>query len=466
MRRDRMQAPSLTALSPLDGRYAAAVAPLREYFSEAALIRERIRVEALWFLELTGSAALLPAPLPPAVTARAGELARDPGEHAATAVKLIEQRINHDVKAVEYFVRDALGAAGADQGALELVHFGCTSEDINNLSYARLLRDARGAVLLPEVASLRTALRELATTHAELPMLARTHGQSASPTTFGKEMANVGARLTRAQQRLEGVAILAKWNGAVGNFNAHHGARPDLDWIERSRSFIESQQLVWNAYSTQIEPHDWIAEFCDACAALNVILVDLCRDLWGYISLGYLRQRSDPAEVGSSTMPHKINPIDFENAEGNFGMANAMLRFFADKLPVSRWQRDLTDSTVLRNLGVALGHSLLGWKSLQRGLAKLIPDAQRMAQDLEASPEVLAEAIQSVLRAAGVPGGYERLKQFTRGQRADAAQLAAFIAALPLAESERARLTALRPADYVGLAAQLARRFAAEDQIR
>jgi adenylosuccinate lyase len=462
-----MEASALTALSPVDGRYAAAVAPLRDYFSEAALIRERIRVEALWFLQLSAPPApLLRAPLPEAVQASAAQLAHEPGAEAPVAVKDIERRINHDVKAVEYFVRDTLAAAGASAAALELVHFGCTSEDINNLSYARLLRGARTAVLLPELRLIGSALRTLAHAHADLPMLARTHGQSASPTTFGKEMANVGARLARAQRRLETVEILAKWNGAVGNFNAHHSARPDLDWLRLSRTFIESQQLAWNPYSTQIEPHDWIAEYCDACAAINVILIDLCRDLWGYISIGYLRQRAVAGEVGSSTMPHKINPIDFENAEGNFGMANAMLRFFSEKLPVSRWQRDLTDSTVLRNFGVALGHSLIGWKALQRGLGKLTPDPTRMAQDLEGAYEVLAEAIQSVLRAAGVADGYELLKDFTRGQRIDAAGLAAFVATLPLAQSERQRLAALRPQDYVGLAAQLARRFAADDEIR
>jgi adenylosuccinate lyase len=454
---------ALSALSPVDGRYAAAAAPLREYLSEAALIRERIRVEALWFEWLTSAPApLLREPLPAAVRASAAALALDPGPGAAAAVKAIEQRINHDVKAVEYFVRDVLAAAGASPATLELVHFGCTSEDLNNLSYARLLRGARSAVLLPAVRSIGAALRALAEAHAELPMLARTHGQSASPTTFGKEMANVGARLQRAMQRLDAVPILAKWNGAVGNFNAHHGARPDLDWLALSQSFIESQQLVWNAYSTQIEPHDWIGEYCDACAALNVILIDLSRDLWGYISLGYLRQATVAGEVGSSTMPHKINPIDFENAEGNFGMANAMLRFFADKLPISRWQRDLTDSTVLRNLGVALGHSLIGWQALQRGLGRLSPDAARMAADLENAYEILGEAIQSVLRAAGVPNGYELLKDYTRGQRIDAAAMSAFIATLPLSALERARLQALRPADYVGLAAQLARRFAGE----
>jgi len=458
-----MDPSALTALSPVDGRYAAAAEPLRAYFSEAALIRERIRVEALWFRQLSApSLRLLGGDLPAAVQQRIAALADDPGAGAAAAVKAIDQRINHDVKAVEYFVRDQLAAAGAGSAALELVHFGCTSEDINNLSYARLLRDARATVLLPELDSMVALLRALARTHAELPMLARTHGQSASPTTFGKEMANVGARLARARRRLQAVQILAKWNGAVGNYNAHYSARPDIDWIALSGEFIASQQLGWNAYTTQIEPHDWIGEYCDACAAINVILIDLCRDLWGYISLGYLRQRALPGEVGSSTMPHKVNPIDFENAEGNFGMANAMLRFFADKLPVSRWQRDLTDSTVLRNLGVALAHGLVGCKSLQRGLAKINPDAARMAQDLNAAYETLAEAIQSVLRAAGVADAYELLKGFSRGQSIDAAALRHFVGTLPLPEAERGRLQALTPAHYLGLAAVLARRFADE----
>ena len=456
-----MEPSVLTALSPVDGRYALAAAPLRDYFSEAALIRERIRVEALWFEQLAApKLRLLAADLPAAVLERTAALARDPGPGAPGTVKAIEQRINHDVKAVEYFVRDELAGAGAGAAALELVHFGCTSEDINNLSYARLLKDARTKVLLPEIDAMVALLRALARAHADLPMLARTHGQSASPTTFGKEMANVGARLRRARRRLAAVDILAKWNGAVGNYNAHHSARPELDWIGLSREFIVSQQLSWNPYSTQIEPHDWIAEYCDACAAVNVILIDLCRDLWGYISLGYLRQRPVPGEVGSSTMPHKVNPIDFENAEGNFGMANAMLRFFADKLPISRWQRDLTDSTVLRNLGVALAHGLVGWKALQRGVAKVSPDPARMAQDLSEAYETLAEAIQSVLRVAGVANGYELLKEFTRGQRIDAAALRAFVATLPLPEAERRRLAALAPPQYLGLAASLARRFA------
>jgi adenylosuccinate lyase len=455
----------LLALSPLDGRYAATAAPLRAFFSEAALIRERIRIEALWFSMLTAPERGMHTGIAPAVRARALELARDPGEHAAAQVKAIEQRINHDVKAVEYFVRTALGAAGADAAALELVHFGCTSEDINNLSYARLLQTARNGVLLPEIDALIGRLRALAAAHAEQPMLARTHGQPASPTTFGKEMANVGARLARTRQRFARVEILGKWNGAVGNYNAHQFARPDIDWIALSREFVLSQQLAWNPYSTQIEPHDWLAEYCDACAAIDTVLIDLCRDLWGYVSLGYLRQRASEGEVGSSTMPHKVNPIDFENAEGNLGLANALLRFFADKLPLSRWQRDLTDSTVLRNAGVALAHALIGWKSLQRGLDKLSPDRARMQQELEGSHEILAEAVQSALRAAGVAGGYELLKQFTRGQQIDAARLQTFIAQLPLPEAQRARLAALRPSDYIGLAAQLAHRFSADSKL-
>jgi adenylosuccinate lyase len=456
---------ALNALSPIDGRYAPTSEPLRPYFSEAALIRERIRVEALWFRCLSDPGlALLRAPLPPAVDAVLTSLAEDPGAQAAAEVKGIEKRINHDVKAVEYFVREALARAGADSGMLELVHFGCTSEDINNLSYARLLQGARERVLLPELTVLLQALTGMARQYADLPMLSRTHGQPASPTTFGKEVANVGARLRRARRRLQRVEILAKWNGAVGNYNAHHSARADIDWIGVSESFIRGQQLQWNAYSTQIEPHDWIGEFCDALAAINSILIDWCRDAWGYISLGYLRQRAVAGEVGSSTMPHKVNPIDFENAEGNFGLANAMLRFFADKLPISRWQRDLTDSTVLRNLGVALAHSLIGWKALQRGLARISADEQRMSEDLEQAYETLSEAIQSVLRVAGVPEGYERLKHLTRGQKVDAESLRKFVAALPLPDAERQRLAALKPSQYIGLAAGLARRFAAEQE--
>jgi adenylosuccinate lyase len=450
--------PRLSALSPVDGRYRAAVEPLARLLSESGLIRERVRVEALWVLHLEAAMPKLPAmPLSEAVAARLRALAADPGEACASAVKAIEGRINHDVKAVEYFVRDELQLAGANPAQLELVHFGCTSEDINNLSYARLLLQARAEVLLPAVDQLLREIDELALANAEVPMLSRTHGQTASPTTLGKEFRNVAARLVRARARFAQVAILGKWNGAVGNFNAHAFTLPEADWPAISAAFIERNGLAANPHTTQIEPHDWIGEYCDALAALNVILVDFCRDTWGYVSLGYLRQRPVAGEVGSSTMPHKINPIDFENAEGNLGLANALLRFLAEKLPVSRWQRDLTDSTVLRNLGVALGHCLIAWRSTSRGLGKVAPDAGRMARDLDDAWEVLGEAVQTVLRAAGVPNGYERLKDFSRGKALERALLADFIGTLPLDESQRARLLALTPAGYTGLAARLAR---------
>jgi adenylosuccinate lyase len=310
--------------------------------------------------------------------------------------------------------------------------------------------------MLGELLPLIATLRELALRHAALPMLARTHGQTASPTTLGKEFANVVARLERGRARWENVAILGKWNGAVGNFNAHCSAVPAVDWLAESRRFVESLGLTWNPHTTQIEPHDWIAEYCDALAGIDIVLIDLARDIWGYVSLGYLRQRPVAGEVGSSTMPHKINPIDFENGEGNLGVAVALLRHFADKLPVSRWQRDLTDSTVLRNLGVALGHSLVAWSSIQRGLGKIEPDATRLAADLDGAWEVLGEAVQTVLRAAGVPNGYEKLKDYTRGHAIDGDRYRAFVATLPLPQAERTRLAALRPADYVGLAASLA----------
>jgi adenylosuccinate lyase len=446
----------LLAISPIDGRYAASAEPLRALFAEAGLIHERIRVEALWLLELAQSVPQLAgAAFSAPVRACAEALARDPGPAAAAAVKAIEARINHDVKAVEYYVRQELAAAGASPATLELVHFGCTSEDLNNLAYARLLRRARAQVLLPELGLVVGALRAFALQHARLPMLARTHGQSASPTTLGKEYANVVVRLQRALARLQAVRIFGKWNGAVGNFNALGYAVPSVDWRALSARFVAAQALEYNAFTTQIEPHDWIGEYADACAAVNVVLIDLCRDTWGYISLGYLRQRAQAAEVGSSTMPHKVNPIDFENAEGNLGVANALLRHFAEKLPVSRWQRDLSDSTVLRNVGVALAHSFIAWRAVQKGLARLAPDAERMALELGQSWEVLGEAIQTVLRAQGVPNGYELLKEFTRGQQIDAAALHKFVATLPLAETERARLAALRPADYIGLAAEL-----------
>ena len=452
-----MSSTSLDALSPVDGRYRAATEPLRGVLSEGGLIRERIRVEALWVTHLaTAAPRFAGSTLPAAVRSRAAELAKNPPEGAAAAVKAIESKINHDVKAVEYYVRGELSAAGASEATLELVHFGCTSEDINNVSYARMLASARD-VLMGNVEKLIASLTALAHKYADLAMLARTHGQPATPTTLGKEVANFVARIRRAQKRWAHVAILGKWNGAVGNFNAHVAAAPDLDWPAINRAFVESLGLEHNDYTTQIEPHDWIAEYCDAMAALDTVLIDLCRDFWGYISLGYFRQRPNANEVGSSTMPHKVNPIDFENAEGNLGVANALLRHFADKLPISRWQRDLTDSTVLRNLGVALGHALIGWRSLERGLTKIEASPATLSADIDDAWEVLGEAVQTVLRAAGVPNGYERLKDLTRGQAIDARSLGLFIDTLPISADEKARLKRLSPKDYTGLAAKLAR---------
>ena len=448
---------ALSALSPVDGRYRKGADSLRGVLSESGLIRERVRIEAAWLLSLADSVPqLLGQPLPEPVRQLAASLALEPGDDAPAAVKAIESRINHDVKAVEYFVRDKLVASGASPAVLELVHFGCTSEDINNLAYARMLRAAR-TVLSGELGKLVDKLRGFAHEHAALPMLSRTHGQTASPTTLGKEFANVVARLRRARARFDKVEILAKFNGAVGNFNAHVAALPKVDWPAVSRKFIESQGLVWNEYSTQIEPHDWVGEYCDALAGINTILVDFARDTWGYISLGYLRQRAVAGEVGSSTMPHKVNPIDFENAEGNLGIANALLHHFAAKLPISRWQRDLTDSTVLRNVGVGLAHSLIAWNALQRGLGKIAANPEAIAADLDHAYEVLGEALQTALRAAGVPNGYELLKDFTRGSDVNAAGLASFIDKLPLPAPERARLKALAPQQYLGLAAEMAR---------
>jgi adenylosuccinate lyase len=452
-----MDSAALLALSPVDGRYRKGADPLRAVLSESGLIRERVRIEAAWLLSLAESVPqLLAQPLADPVRQVAASLALEPGEDAPAAVKAIESRINHDVKAVEYFVRDKLGQGGATPAQLELVHFGCTSEDINNLAYARMLRSARG-VLSGELEKVIDKLRQFAHEHAALAMLSRTHGQTASPTTLGKEFANVVARLRRARARLDKVEILAKWNGAVGNYNAHVAAVPGVDWPAVSRKFIESQGLAWNEFSTQIEPHDWIGEYCDALAGINTIIIDFARDTWGYISLGYLRQRAVAGEVGSSTMPHKVNPIDFENAEGNLGVANALLHHFAAKLPISRWQRDLTDSTVLRNVGVALAHSLIAWNSLQRGLGKIAADPKTIAQDIERAHEVLGEALQTALRAAGVANGYELLKDFTRGTQVDPAGLAAFIDKLPLPAPERARLKALAPQQYLGLATEMAR---------
>jgi adenylosuccinate lyase len=447
----------LDALSPLDGRYAAQTRPLAALFSEGALIRYRIRVEALWMKHLASMPAIRElAGLPGPVLAELDRLAAAGVSEAAARVKEIESRTNHDVKAVEYFLRERLAGAGADPCQLEFIHFGCTSEDINNLSYALMLVEARDQVVLPLMREVAGRLREIVRTTASLPMLSRTHGQPASPTTLGKEMANFVVRLERAAEGFARVAALGKMNGAVGNYNAHLAAYPEADWVAIGATFVESLGLGNNAYTIQVEPHDWVAEYCHALERYDTVVIDLCRDLWGYISLGYFRQRAVPGEVGSSTMPHKVNPIDFENAEGNAGLANALLGFFAAKLPISRWQRDLTDSTVLRNLGVALGHAVLALQSLQKGLGKLEADPSRLAADLDANWEVLAEAIQTVMRRHGVPDAYDRLKEFTRGRKVGPAALREFVATLPLPADEAARLAALTPAAYIGLAADLA----------
>ncbi|MCE5233438.1 MAG: adenylosuccinate lyase [Mizugakiibacter sp.] len=448
---------ALTALSPLDGRYAAKVEPLRPIFSEYGLMHRRVHVEIQWLLALAEHPAVveLPAFAAPARAALEAIATRFSEEDAAR-IKTIERETNHDVKAVEYFIKERIGADPALAKAKEFVHFACTSEDINNLAYALMLHDARERVLLPAFDAVVARLRDLAHAHADLPMLSRTHGQTASPTTLGKELANVVARLQRQRRQLAAVEILGKINGAVGNYNAHAIAYPDVDWRELSRGFVEGLGLAWNPYTTQIEPHDCIAEFCDAVRRANTVLVDLARDVWGYISLGYFRQALKAGEVGSSTMPHKVNPIDFENAEGNLGLANALLGHFAEKLPVSRWQRDLTDSTVLRALGTAFGHSLVALESLQKGLGKLQVVPERLAADLDASWEVLAEAVQTVMRRYGLPNPYEQLKALTRGHGITREAMRAFVDGLALPQDAKSRLLALTPAGYTGLAAALA----------
>ena len=448
----------LTALSPVDGRYAGRCAELRALFSEAGLVRARVRVEVAWLQALAAHPGIPEMKgLSTGDLAVAAALVAGFGEADAAAVKAIERETNHDVKAVEYFIKARLGEHAAWQPRLEFVHFACTSEDISNLAYALLCRDAREHVLLPRLDSLAEALRAMAHAHADDAMMSRTHGQPATPTTLGKEVAVFVYRLRQARELLARVPVRGKMNGAVGNFNAHLAAYPDVDWASLTRRFVESLGLAWNPYTTQIEPHDWMAEYCDALARCNTVLLDLCRDFWSYISIGYFRQKVIAGEVGSSTMPHKVNPIDFENAEGNFGVANALLRFMADKLPVSRWQRDLTDSTVQRNIGVALAHSDLAVQSVLRGLARLEVSRDQLAADLDANWELLAEPIQTVMRRYAVPDAYEQLKALTRGRRIDAAAVAEFVSGLPIPEAEKRRLREMTPATYIGLAARLAR---------
>ena len=450
---------ALTALGPLDGRYAAKVAPLRALLSEAAFMRARVRVEIAWLVALSDAGLPELAPFGAEDRAFLAAVLEGFGIEQAARIKAIEAVTNHDVKAVEYFLKEAVRERPALLAAAEFIHFACTSEDINNTSHALMLEAARREVLLPAARALVARLRELAHAHAAQPMLSRTHGQPASPTTVGKEFANVVHRLERAIAEFESVRPLAKMNGAVGNFNAHLAACPEVDWERFARGVVESLGLQWNPYTIQIEPHDWMAQYFDALARINTVLIDLDRDVWGYVALGFFRQATKAGEIGSSTMPHKVNPIDFENSEGNLGVANALLRHLADKLPVSRWQRDLTDSTVLRNVGVALGHCLLAWDACLRGLGKLEVDAARLAADLDANWEVLAEPVQTVMRRYGVAGAYEQLKELTRGRSITAEALARFIDGLAIPEDARARLRAMTPASYVGKAAELARRI-------
>jgi adenylosuccinate lyase len=453
-----MDPAALTALSPLDGRYAAKLSALREHFSEAALIKYRARVEVAWLQTLARELPDGPR-LAPADHAQLERIAAEFSNADAAAVKQIEQRTNHDVKALEYWLAERFAAHAPLQAAVQFVHFACTSEDINNLAYALMLEDARGAIVLPALDALIARLQHLAHELAGAAMLSRTHGQPATPTTMGKELANVVHRLRRQRERCASIALSGKMNGAVGNYNAHLAAYPNVDWQRIARNFVEQLGLSFNPYTIQIEPHDSLAELCDALAHVNTVLIDLDRDIWGYVSLGYFKQKLVAGEVGSSTMPHKVNPIDFENSEGNLGLANALLKHFSAKLPISRWQRDLSDSTVLRNLGAALGYCVLAYDACLRGLNKLEADRARMSSELEQSWEVLAEAVQTVMRRHGIADAYDQLKALTRGQGITREALHAFIAGLALPEQEKRRLLALTPSSYLGLAAELAKQI-------
>ena len=464
----------LTALSPLDGRYHGKVDALRAYFSEFGLIRFRVLIEIEWLKALSAQPNIPEiAPFSAATVTQLDALNTHFSETDALEIKHIETTTNHDVKAVEYWLRNKLSGSTLSPSPtlprwereffpkiLEFIHFACTSEDINNLSHALMLKHSRDAVMIPTLQVLIGRLKNLAHQHADLPMLCRTHGQTATPSTLGKEMANVVHRLQRAEQRLAETEILGKINGAVGNYNAHLAAYPNVDWENFAQRFVTARGLTFNPYTTQIEPHDYMAELFDAYARINTILIDLNRDIWGYISLGYFKQKVLQGEVGSSTMPHKVNPIDFENSEGNLGLANALLRHFSEKLPISRWQRDLTDSTVLRNMGVALGYTLLAYESCLKGLNKLEANPQRVAEELNASWEVMAEPIQTVMRRYGIENAYDKLKELTRGKEGiNRASLQTFIATLAIPDAEKQRLLQLSPDTYIGKAAELAKRI-------
>ena len=450
---------ALTALSPVDGRYGDKAAALREHFSEFGLIRARVIVEIRWLQRLAELPGVTEVPpLSAEATAFLEAMIRDFSLADAERIKEIERTTNHDVKAVEYFIKERIEGQPELHAITEFVHFACTSEDINNLSHGVMLTDGLKA-LLPDMRKVADEIARLAREHAELPMLSRTHGQTASPTTLGKEMANVAYRLRRQLRLIEGVEILGKINGAVGNYNAHLATYPEVDWEANARTFVEGLGLTFNPYTTQIEPHDYIAELFDAVCRFNTILIDFDRDVWGYISLGYFKQKTVAGEIGSSTMPHKVNPIDFENSEGNLGLANAVLGHLAQKLPISRWQRDLTDSTVLRNLGVGLAYGLIAYQASLKGIAKLEANPARLAEDLDASWEVLAEPIQTVMRRYGIEKPYEKLKELTRGKRIDQAGFAAFIDTLALPDAVKAELKALTPGTYIGNAVEQAKRL-------
>jgi len=454
---------AISALSPLDGRYAPKLATLRPLTSELGYMHRRVQVEVAWFIALSDAGFAEFKPLTPGARTYLLGLVKHFSEVDGEAIKAIEKTTNHDVKAVEYWIKSKFEARPELEKAGEFVHFACTSEDINNTSHGLQLRSARDVVVLPALDKIILKLRDMAHAYADVSMLSRTHGQTASPTTVGKEIANVVVRLQAACDRIASVKILAKMNGAVGNYNAHLSAWPDFDWEAFSKKVIETPEplglgLNFQPYSIQIEPHDYMAELFDAVARTNTILIDLSRDIWGYVSLGYFKQRLKDGEVGSSTMPHKVNPIDFENAEGNLGLANALLRHLSEKLPVSRWQRDLTDSTVLRNMGVALGYAVLAYSSLMTGLNKLEINEPAIADDLDASWEVLAEPIQTVMRRFGLPQPYEQLKKFTRGEAMTRELMQGFIAVLDIPQAEKDRLLAMTPGSYTGKASELAKR--------
>jgi len=454
---------TVSALSPLDGRYAAKLSALRPLMSEQGYMHRRVQVEVAWFIALSDCGFAEFKPLTGGARKYLLGLVSNFSEADAVAIKQIEKTTNHDVKAVEYWIKSKFEARPELLAASEFVHFACTSEDINNTSHALQIQAAREKVMLPAIDGLIATLRDMAGKFADVSMLSRTHGQTASPTTVGKELANVAVRLSKARAQIAGVQLLGKMNGAVGNYNAHMAAWPAFDWESFSRKVVETPAplglgLSFQPYSIQIEPHDYMAELFDAVARTNTILIDFSRDIWGYVSLGYFKQRLKPGEIGSSTMPHKVNPIDFENAEGNLGLANAVLRHLSEKLPISRWQRDLTDSTVLRNIGVAFGYATLAYASLATGLGKLELNEEALAQDLDRSWEVLAEPIQTVMRRFGVQGAYEQLKEVTRGKTVTAEALHGLIRSLEIPQEEKDRLLAMTPASYIGKAAELARR--------